>query len=180
MNAASKQIDLSGSGGSGAAPTGGATGVAALQDKANTGGGLINKALMGNRSSMASLNTMPNQAAQLDQQLAQSESAATKKKAGQGFQISGKLENRTILKKVIPQYPAWAEEQGIIGTLRLYFTVTPEGAVRPNIKVTKTTGNPQLDQIGIDALKQWSFVAQPGNEDDVQWGIITFTFSLAS
>ena len=103
------------------------------------------------------------------------------KKPGSGFEIEGKLANRPILKKVIPQYPSWAEEQGIIGTLRLYFTVTPEGTIRSNIKVTKTTGNPQLDQVGIDALKEWLFSAQPSNnDDDVQWGIITFTFSLAS
>ena len=58
---------------------------------------------------------------------------------------------------------------------------TDEGAVRPNIRVTKTTGYPQLDQLGIDALKQWQFA--PLNSPDAdqgQWGIITFNFSLSS
>jgi len=174
-----RNIALSGAGGAGNAPTGVQTG-SALQDKQNSGGGLINKALLsGSRGATApSIQTIPSAAAQLDQQISQESAKVAKSK---GFEISGKLANRTILKKIVPQYPAWAEEQGIIGTLRLYFTVTPEGTVRNNIKVTKTTGNPQLDQIGIDALKQWAFAAQPGgNEDDIQWGIITFTFSLSS
>jgi len=134
----------------------------------------------GGRKTSPSLQTMSNSGAALDQQLQQTDATSKPKKRG-AYDLEGKLANRTILKKVIPQYPSWAEEQGIIGTLRLYFTVTPEGTVRSNIKVNKTTGNPQLDQIGIDALKQWIFAAQPGgNEDDIQWGIITFTFSLGS
>jgi len=153
----------------------------ALRESQSTGGGLINKALLGNHtSSVATIQTMPSAAAQLDQQLTDTTPSRVKKSPN-GFDIVGRLANRTILKKIIPQYPSWAEEQGIIGTLRLYFTVTPEGAVRSNIKVTKTTGNPQLDQIGVDALKQWLFAPQPPtSEEDVQWGIITFTFSLAS
>jgi TonB family protein len=145
-------------------------------------GGMINRALMGRTDSTPALRTVATTPAQAEQQLSvDSPSNTSLKKPRNGFEISGKLANRTILKKVIPQYPSWAEEQGIIGTLRLYFTVTPEGAVRANIKVTKTTGNPQLDQVGIDALTQWQFAPQPStNEDDVQWGIITFTFSLAS
>ena len=52
---------------------------------------------------------------------------------------------------------------------------------RSDIRVTKTTGYPQLDQLGIDALKQWMFAAVGGAEDaENQWGIITFNFSLAS
>ena len=43
---------------------------------------------------------------------------------------------------------AWAEEQGIMGSVRLYFTVDAAGNVRSNIRVTKTTGYPALDQLG--------------------------------
>lgn len=144
-------------------------------------GGSINNLLVGKSQSSLPLRA-PTAPSQIDQQqIATDTGASHVKKVKNGFDIEGKLANRTILKKVIPQYPSWAEEQGIIGTLRLYFTVTPEGTVRPNIKVTKTTGNPQLDQVGIDALKQWQFAPQSGaSDDDVQWGIITFTFSLAS
>jgi TonB family protein len=126
---------------------------------------------------------MPSAAQELDNQLASSTSAGSSKtaKKNKGFDIAGPLNNRPIVHKIIPQYPAWAEEQGIIGSVRLYFTVTPEGAVRNNIRVTKTTGYPQLDQLGIDALKQWQFA--PVSTDDEgkgEWGIITFNFSLSS
>src|SRR5207244_4155069 len=103
------------------------------------------------------------------------------KQVKKGFEIAGPLNNRTIVHKMIPQYPAWAEEQGIIGSVRLYFTVTQEGTVRPNIRVTKTTGYPQLDQLGIDALKQWQFAPLSASEEGRgEWGIITFNFSLSS
>jgi protein TonB len=90
------------------------------------------------------------------------------------------LTNRPISFKVIPEYPAWAEEQGIMGSVRLYFTVDADGNVRTNIRVTKTTGYPALDQLGIDALKKWKFVPLSGGGDEGQWGIITFNFSLSS
>lgn len=181
LGAASTPIQLAGSGASQAAPSNAAPALAQRQG-GGSGGGLVQRALSGAPSASSAIQSMPSAAAKLEQDLAaDSANASRMKKPKGGFEISGKLANRQIVRKVIPQYPSWAEEQGIIGTLRLYFTVTPEGLVRQNIKVTKTTGNPQLDQIGIDALKQWQFAAQPsGNEDDLQWGIITFTFSLAS
>ena len=67
-----------------------------------------------------------------------------------------------------------------MGSVRLYFTVDAGGNVRSNIRVTKTTGYPALDQLGIDALKKWKFVPLAGGSDEGQWGIITFNFSLAS
>ena len=105
--------------------------------------------------------------------------AASKSAKRKGFEIVGPLTNRPIAYKVIPEYPAWAEEQGIMGSVRLYFTVDSAGNVRSGIRVTKTTGYPALDQLGIDALKQWKFSALQG-EDEGQWGIITFNFSLGS
>ena len=97
------------------------------------------------------------------------------------FEKEGGLVGQKPLHRTRPQYPAWAEEQGIIGSVRLYFTVTPEGQVRANIRVTKTTGHPQLDQLGIDALKQWQFAPVPSSDEGKgEWGIITFNFSLAS
>ena len=127
---------------------------------------------------------MPSAAAELDAQLAAGSGSGSRsggKKTNKGFEIAGPLNNRPISKKVIPQYPAWAEEQGIIGVVRLYFTVTTDGAVRTNIRVTKTTGYPQLDQLAIDALKQWQFAPLASAEEGRgEWGIITFNFSLSS
>ena len=183
-----RTIDISGTGGSGNAPTGSPSG-SVLQDRKGTGGGFGGGRGYGTGSgngfgSGSGFGTqgMPSAAQALDNQLAAG-GAGNKigKKSGKGFDIAGPLGNRGIAHKVIPEYPAWAEEQGIIGSVRLYFTVTPDGSVRPNIRVTKTTGYPQLDQLGIDALKQWRFAPMAGGDDEGgQWGIITFNFSLSS
>jgi TonB family protein len=125
------------------------------------------------------IDSMPSAARQLNTQLNTSNTEKTARKASKGFEIAGPLNNRPIVRKVVPQYPSWAEEQGIIGSVRLYFTVTPEGQVRPNITVTKTTGYPRLDQLSIDALRQWQFSPLDTSEEG-QWGIITFNFSLSS
>lgn len=93
------------------------------------------------------------------------------------FPIDGPLANRKVLHRVTPEYPAWAEEQGIIGSVRLYFTVTKAGQVSSNIRVEHTSGYPELDRKALDALKQWRFT--PTTASETQWGIITFSFSLS-
>lgn len=177
-------IALSGTGGTGNAPTG-ATSGSSLRDRAGSGSGFgSGRGFGGGRGSGigSGVEGIPSAAQQLDQQIATAASGGgAAKKGKQAFELAGPLNNRPISHKVIPQYPAWAEEQGIIGSVRLYFTVTPEGVVRSNIRVTKTTGYPQLDQLGIDALKQWKFAPlSAADEGKGEWGILTFNFSLSS
>jgi TonB family protein len=171
-----------GTGGTGSAPTG-ATSGASLQQKSGSSSGLVNKALFGSGRGSgvgAGVEGMPSAAQALDNQLSQS-GASDKVARRKGFELEGDVANRPIAFKVIPEYPAWAEEQGIMGSVRLYFTVDAAGNVRSNIRVTKTTGYPALDQLGIDALKKWKFAPlSSGDEGKGQWGIITFNFSLSS
>jgi len=177
-------IQLSGSGGTGNAPTGSAHG-SALQDRAGSGsgGGLVSRAMFGSGggTSIAGIGGIPSAAADLDRQLAATTAAGSRgQQPKKSFEIAGPLNNRTITKKVIPQYPAWAEEQGIIGSVRIWFTVTPDGSVRTNMRVTKTTGYPDLDKLALEALRQWKFAPFNTTDESSQWGIITFTFSLSS
>ena len=177
-------IQLSGTGGIGNAPTGAPSG-SSLQNRAGSGrggGGLVSRPMFGSSGGGISQGGIPSAATELDQQLAASVSAGSQAKASskKGFDIAGPLNNRPIMHKVIPQYPAWAEEQGIIGSVRIWFTVTPEGTVRTNMRVTKTTGYPDLDKLALDALKQWQFSTVDSTDESSQWGIITFTFSLSS
>lgn len=174
-------IALSGTGGSGNAPTG-ATSGAVLTERAGTPGfGRPGTGGMGGgrgNSIGSGVEGVPSAAADLDRQISDGSNRAKKPKS---VELEGPIGNRTILRKVIPQYPAWAEEQGIIGSVRIYFTVAADGTVRSNLRVTKTTGYPQLDQLGLDALKQWRFAPAPASTDEgSQWGIITFNFSLSS
>ncbi len=179
-------IQLSGTGGTGNAPTG-ATHGSVLQDRsgAGGGGGFGSGRGFGGGGRGGGIGSgiegIPSAAADLDKQLAASSGGAGgMAKSKKGFEIAGPLNNRPILHKVIPQYPAWAEEQGIIGSVRIWFTVTSDGSVRSNMRVTKTTGYPDLDKLALDALKQWTFAVSNMGEDTSQWGIITFTFSLSS
>ena len=179
-------IQLSGAGGPGNAPTGANRG-SSFQDRAGSGsgGGLVSRAMFGSSGrsggSLAGISGIPDEAAELDKQLAATTAAASRgQQPKKSFEIAGPLNNRPITHKVIPQYPAWAEEQGIIGSVRIWFTVTSDGAVRSNMRVTKTTGYPDLDKLALEALRQWTFSAFQSADESNQWGIITFTFSLSS
>jgi TonB family protein len=160
-----------------AAPTSGAAAPALHQQS----GGMINRALsQGWRtSSGGSVQALSNSAQQAPQ-LAQGAGLTDKPLKKKSFELEGPLNNRRIVTKVLPQYPAWAEEQGIAGAVRIAFTVDAAGKVLSNMQVRQTTGYPDLDKLGIDALKQWKFAPLEGADDGSgQWGIITFTFSLA-
>jgi TonB family protein len=178
-------IQLSGTGGTGNAPTG-ATQGSVLQDRAGSGGGggLVSRGMFGGGGAGGGIGTgvegIPSAAKALDAELGASAGGSAKAKGKKGFDIAGPLNNRPILHKVIPQYPAWAEEQGIIGSVRIWFTVTADGSVRSNMRVTKTTGYPDLDKLALDALKEWRFAVFNTADESSQWGIITFTFSLSS
>ncbi len=93
--------------------------------------------------------------------------------------LEGPLANRAVLHRVIPSYPPWAEEQGVMGSVRLYFSVTQDGHVRSNIRVTQASVYPDLDRLSIDALRKWLFAPNFASDEEGQWGIITFAFSLA-
>jgi TonB family protein len=179
-------ISLSGTGGTGAAPTGPSGGASLTQRGGGGGAGLFNRGFGGGYGTGfggTGVEGIPSAAQQLEQQIEQASSsgAGGARKMRKSFDLAGPLTNRPIIRKVIPEYPTWAEEQGIIGSVRLYFTVTPDGKVRSTIRVTKTTGYPQLDQLGIDAIKQWQFAPLSSDEEGKgEWGIITFNFSLTS
>jgi TonB family protein len=92
------------------------------------------------------------------------------------FTITGPLSDRQILKQVAPEYPAWAQAQGIEAAVVLEFTVDSAGNVKPNVVVRRTSGYQKLDDTAIDALRQWKFVPLDANRDEV--GLITFNYSL--
>jgi TonB family protein len=106
------------------------------------------------------------------------------------FRIIGVLGARPILSQVMPNYPIWAEEQGITGNVKLAFRVNDQGNVSPNIWVTQTIGDPLFDDIAIRALRQWKFAPLDSPErwpelpnvledaDHGQPGVIDFRFTI--
>ena len=64
--------------------------------------------------------------------------------------------DRKVLKKVDPEYPAVLRDKGIGGTVRLRVTVRADGAVKD---VQVVGGNAVLADSATRAVKQWRYVA---------------------
>ncbi len=92
------------------------------------------------------------------------------------MEITGQIANRKILRRVRPTYPQRALREGREGVVQVKFFVSPEGRVRPNIVVVRSSGWPDLDEAVIRALRKWQFAPIPTRED--QWGILTVVFRL--
>lgn len=77
--------------------------------------------------------------------------------------------NRTVLKKIMPEYPP-----GSLNTsVKLRFRVQPDGSVS-GVWPIKRSGNPDVDKAAIRALQQWRFNKL---DSDVEMeGAITFVF----
>jgi TonB family protein len=99
----------------------------------------------------------------------------SKKAHGDPYEIEGPAKERTLLHRVLPQYPDWAEEQGLQGAVELSFQVLEDGSVGPNITVIHTSMSTALDTLCQDALHQWKFSSGPVAKEE---SIIRFHFSL--
>lgn len=99
---------------------------------------------------------------------------------GQGFEIGGPIGDRKILRRRLPEYPAWAEEKGITALVQIFFTVRPDGSIRTTMRVDRSSGYPELDQLAKEALAQWKFSpTSAASSEETAWGVITFRFTLA-
>lgn len=98
---------------------------------------------------------------------------------GKGFEIGGPIGDRKILNRAMPEYPAWAEEKGITATVQVYFTVKPDGTIRSTLRIQRSSGYSELDQLAKEAILKWRFSAASTSDESVSWGIITFRFTLA-
>jgi TonB family protein len=94
------------------------------------------------------------------------------------FLITGPLADRKIVNRVVPEYPEWARSKGIESAVVLQFTVGPDGAVKDNVLVVRTSGYPQLDEVAVHALLQWKFVPLAADQYRDEVGAITFNFSV--
>lgn len=99
---------------------------------------------------------------------------AEKKKA---VEIEGPLAGRQVVSYVLPEFPVWAREQGVLeAAVAIRFYVSPSGEVLPNMRVEQTSGYGRLDRLAMESLKKWRFALLA--EEQKQWGVITFRFVL--
>jgi TonB family protein len=97
---------------------------------------------------------------------------------GYAFDLQGPLSGRKIIVAPMPPYPEWAKEQGFEGNVTVYFVVDANGAVRSDVHVRRTSGDPRIDGVVIQTVKTWRFAPLAGAKGGEQWGLATFRFRL--
>jgi TonB family protein len=94
-------------------------------------------------------------------------------------QIEGELAARAVKTKIFPKYPAWAQQQGVEGSVRFRMTVLPNGLLKDDLELEQTSGYQEMDRVVYEALIQWEFSALAADVPQVnQTGVITFSFNL--
>ncbi len=98
----------------------------------------------------------------------------SEKEPGQIYRIEGPAAQRTVLFQVLPKYP---QGLGKEAKIKVSFTVLPDGSVGMIVPLQK--GEPLLEDLTLDALRQWRFNPLPPQEPQIeQRGIITFIYRL--
>jgi len=104
-----------------------------------------------------------------------------KKEEGEGLGGSGQERikgplgegGREILREIEPEYPDWAQKQGVVGKVEVKCWVLPGGEVS-EVRIENSSGTAELDECASRALMKWRF--ERIEEEEKQWGIVTFEF----
>jgi TonB family protein len=103
--------------------------------------------------------------------------AGTSRQVLAGMTLHGPVADRRLVTSARPQYPEWAQRELVEGSVRLYFEVLPNGRVKENVLVERTSGVEDFDRNATRALLSWRF--EPVADGvGVQWGSITIDFRL--
>lgn len=97
-----------------------------------------------------------------------------------GAALAGPAADRPVRKYIMPEYPEWAKREGVEGSVTLGFVVLPDGRVKKNVMVHRTSGYEDFDRRAQEALRLWRFEPLPPGSTDEQWGSITVHFRLTS
>jgi len=95
-----------------------------------------------------------------------------------GALLTGPVADRPLLKFSKPAYPEWAKDEAVEGSVTIYFVVLPDGRIKENIMIQKTSGFSDFDDNAINALRTWRFEPLKGGATGEQWGTITFHYRL--
>jgi TonB family protein len=97
-----------------------------------------------------------------------------------GAALAGPAADRPVRNYIMPEYPEWAKTEGVEGSVTLGFVVLPDGRVKANVMVHRTSGYQDFDQRAQTALRLWKFEPLPPGSTQEQWGTITMHFRLTS
>jgi TonB family protein len=107
------------------------------------------------------------------------ESDTTARRVLAGAQLTGPVADRPVLHYEVPVYPEWAKREAVEGSVTIYFIVLPDGRVKENIMVEKTSGFADFDENAVTALTRWAFEPLKPGKTGEQWGTITFNYRLS-
>jgi len=96
-----------------------------------------------------------------------------------GAALKGPVVDRSLISYATPVYPEWAKQQAIEASVTLYFVVLPDGRVKENVLIQKTSAYEDFDHNATNALLTWRFEPLKGEAIGEQWGLITFHFKLS-
>ena len=96
-----------------------------------------------------------------------------------GAQLVGPVADRPVLSYNVPDYPEWAKEEAVEGSVTIYFVVLSNGRVKENVMVEKTAGFADFDDNALRALLAWRFEPLKNGATGEQWGTITFHYRLS-
>lgn len=96
-----------------------------------------------------------------------------------GALLAGPVADRPLVSFRKPDYPEWAKDEAVEGSVRIYFVVLPDGRIKENIMVQKTSGFSDFDDNAVRALRTWRFEPLTGGATGEQWGTITFHYRLS-
>ena len=116
----------------------------------------------------------PTKITPIDDKLLPSASLATGETGQTPYQIEGPAASRTVVYKVIPQYPENLQKQAMV---KIRFTVLSNGHIGEMIPVIKSDA--ELERVTLDALRQWRFNPLPAESPPrTERGVITFRYLL--
>ena len=74
-----------------------------------------------------------------------------------GAALAGPAADRPVRKYIMPEYPEWAKREGVEGSVTLGFVVMPDGRVKRNVMVHRTSGYEDFDRRAQEAIRLWRF-----------------------
>lgn len=96
-----------------------------------------------------------------------------------GATLQGPVADRPLVSYKTPIYPEWAKRQAVEASVTLYFVVLPDGRVKENVLIQKTSAYEDFDNNATSALLTWRFQPLEGEATGEQWGLITFRYKLS-
>ncbi len=104
---------------------------------------------------------------------------ATAQRILAGAALQGPVVDRPLISYTTPVYPEWAKRQAVEASVTIYFVVLPDGRVKENVLIQKTSAYQDFDHNATNALLTWRFEPLKGEATGEQWGLITFHYKLS-